>query len=183
MSYCDECVVKLYGLKHRNLQGVGNPFYGKCIVIPNVDYEAYKRGDVSFSKQVEIINEIISSTGEQDSNVFITPLIRCNEKITCELDRASYYKCLQYFIEDMKKYDFKDILLLGSAARRFLGIDVGSFLNTITISKQNRRYAVNYAPFIKFIDDKKFSIFQENLIKWYNAVTSGNFNEYNILKL
>lgn len=183
MSYCNECAIKIFGLKHYNLKGVGNPFYGKCIVVPNVDYNAYKKGDMSFSTQVEIINDTLSSTGVQDFNIYILPLIRCNEKITCKLDYISYYKCLHYFIDDMIKYNFKDILLLGGAARRFLNVDITQYLNTIIISKHNRRYAVNYAPFIKYIDNNKFNIFKENLIKWYNAINTETFNMYNILTL
>ena len=45
MSVCDLCPMRLFNTKHYNLRGVGNPYFGKCIVIPNVDYDAYKKGE------------------------------------------------------------------------------------------------------------------------------------------
>lgn len=184
MDWCKDCAIRLYNTKHHNLQGVGNPFYGKCIVVPNVDYDAYKCGDMSFSKQVEIIEDtIFPLTGVVYSDLYIIPLIRCNEHISCELDSASYRKCLHYFAEDVEKYDFKDILLLGDAGRRFLSIDISSYLNTIFISPNNRRYAVNYSPLTKYVSDDKFRIFQANLENWYNSITCNTFTNYEIMKL
>ena len=63
-SVCDNCALRLYNTKSYNIQGIGNPFYGNCIVVPNVDYVAYKKGDMGFSTQVDVIKSIISSTGE-----------------------------------------------------------------------------------------------------------------------
>ena len=80
--------------KHYNLQGIGNPYFGKCIVVPNVDYIAYKKGDMGFSTQVEIIQDVLSSTGEGD-NVFIVPLIRCNENISCDFDISKIKKFME----------------------------------------------------------------------------------------
>lgn len=182
--WCKNCAIRLFNTKHYNLQGIGNPWNGKCIVIPNVDYNAYKYGDMSFSNQVKIIEEILlSSTGVGDSDLFVIPLIRCNETISCKLDTESYKKCLHYFAEDIKKYDFKDILLLGDAARRFLNTDITPWLNTIFISNNNRRYGVNYSPFIKYIDENKFNVFCDNLKVWYSSVKFNNFANYNIQKL
>lgn len=174
----------MYNNKHRNLQGVGNPWNGICIVVPNVDYGAYRIGDMSFSKQVDIIkNVFISSTGDVLSKLYILPLIRCNEKISCPLDSNSYYKCLRWFSEDVKKYDFKDIMLLGSAAGRFLNCTITSNLNNIFISRNNRRYSVNYAPFISYLNSDKKEIFEKNLIKWYNSIINEDFSEYEIIKV
>lgn len=55
MNYCEDCVIRLFNNKHYNLQGIGNPYFGNCIIVPNVDYNAYKKGSMEFSKQVEII--------------------------------------------------------------------------------------------------------------------------------
>ena len=184
MNYCESCAIRLYNTKHHNLQGIGNPWNGNCIVIPNVDYDAYKFGDISFSKQVKLIKDIlIPSTGVNDSNLFIIPLIRCNEYISCKLDTESYKKCLHYFANDINKYDFKHILLLGNAGRRFLNIDISSHLNDIFISKNNRYYYVNYSPFIYYMDNDKYNIFKTNLEKWYNAINFNKFDNYNIIKL
>ena len=184
MDYCKNCAIGMYNTKHHNLQGVGNPWNGICIVVPNVDYDAYKLGDMSFSSQVDIIKEILSSsTGDVLSNLYIIPLVRCNEKISCPLDNVSYNRCLHWFAEDVRKYQFKDILLLGNAARRFLNCTISNYLNTLFISKNNKRYAVNYAPSISFIDSNKFDTFKENLIKWYNSVINEDFSNYEIIKL
>ena len=85
MNYCEDCVIRLFNTKHYNLQGIGNPYFGNCIIVPNVDYNAYKKGGMKFSKQVEIIKSIISSTGELD-DLYVLPLIRCNEYVSSELN-------------------------------------------------------------------------------------------------
>lgn len=180
MTICDDCALRLYNTKSYNLQGVGNPFYGNCIVVPNVDYKAYKGKSMGFSSQVEIIRDVLhSSTGEEDSNFYIVPLIRCNEQISCEIDKITYNKCLHWFAQDIRKYDFKNILLLGTAARRFLNINIHDYLDTLIITKNNRRYFVNYSPLVQYNDDKLFNTFKEYLIKWYNSINSNIFN-YNI---
>ena len=179
-SVCDNCALRLYNTKSYNIQGIGNPFYGNCIVVPNVDYKAYKGKSMDFSTQVKVIrNILIPFTGGEESNFYIVPLIRCNEQISCEVDVATYQKCLYYFAEDVKNFDFKNILLLGTAARRFFGCNIHEYLNTVMLSKNGRRYFVNYSPLIQYGDDKLFDIFKEYLIKWYNSITSGIF-DYNL---
>ena len=179
---CTGCAMRLFNTKHYNLQGIGNPYFGKCIVIPNVDYVAYKKGDIGFSKQVEIIKSIISSTGEL-IDVFIVPFIRCNETISCELNDDIYRRCLTNFANDIRKFDFQDILLLGEAGRRFFTCDINQYLDTIIISSNNRRYCVNYSPLIKYINKEKFAIFETYLRKWYSCCITQNFNTYNIIKV
>lgn len=179
-SICKDCALRLYNTKSYNLQGVGNPYKGSVIVVPNVDYKAYKGKSMDFSTQVEIIEDVLHlSTGVEESNFYVVPLIRCNEQISCEVDDATYRKCLQYFAQDVRKYNFKNILLLGNAARRFLNINIHEYLDTIIISKNQRRYFVNYSPFIKNIDENIFNIFKDNLIKWNAAINTGIY-EYNI---
>lgn len=183
MNICEDCALRLFNTKHHNLQGIGNPFYGKCIVVPNVDYDAYKKGDMSFSKQVEVIKEVLhSSTGEVD-NLYIIPLIRCNENISCELDNISYNKCLHHFANDIRKYDFKQILLLGEAARRFLHCDITENLDTVMISPNNRFYNVNYSPLIKYVDENKFETFKHYLCKWAGCDIRDYVVYRNIIKL
>lgn len=182
MAVCDSCPMRLFNTKHYNLQGVGNPYFGKCIVVPNVDYNAYKKGDMGFSTQVEIIKSSLSFTGELE-NLYILPLIRCNETISCELTDDIYFKCLTYFANDVKLYDFKDILLLGDAGRRFLQCDINKYMDTILLSKNFRRYSVNYSPLVKYTDEDKFKIFEAHLNKWYNSVITENYNGYEILQV
>ena len=181
-SVCDNCALRLFNNKHYNLQGIGNPYYGICIVVPNVDYNAYKKGSMTFSEQVSIIKSIISSTGEVD-DVFILPLIRCNENIACELTKDIYNKCITYFARDMRKYQFNHVMLLGDAGRRFLHCDITDNLDNLCISSKGKTYIVNYSPLIKYIDDNKFESFKSHLLKWYNSVKTNNFEQYNILRI
>ena len=182
MNYCEDCVIRLFNNKHYNLQGIGNPYFGNCIIVPNVDYNAYKKGGMEFSKQVKIIKSLISSTGELD-DLYVLPLIRCNEYISCELTEDSYLKCIGYFVEDMKKYQFKNIMLLGSAGRRFLNCNISDYFDTIFISVNNRRYWVNYSPLINYTDSDKYEIFKSNLIRWYNSIKNNDFTNYKILNI
>lgn len=189
MNICDSCPMRLFNEKHYNLQGIGNPFLGKVIVIPNVDYDAYKLGDMSYSHQVSLIQEVLedrliyhhSSTGVELFNLYILPLVRCNEVVSSGLDNASYHRCLQLFAEDVKKYDFQDILLLGEAARRFLSVDaLKPYLNNLFVSKNKRRYAVNYSPLIKHTGEYHYDIFKDNLIKWFNFTIEHDYSQYDI---
>lgn len=43
MDICEECPIRLFNNKHYNLHGVGNPYFGNCIVVPNVDYSAIRK--------------------------------------------------------------------------------------------------------------------------------------------
>lgn len=182
-NICDDCALRLYNTKSYNLRGVGNPFSGNCIVVPNVDYKAYKGKSMSFSSQVEVIKEVlIPLTGEEELNSFIVPLIRCNEQISCELDNITYTRCLRHFASDVLKYDFKNILLLGTAARRFLNCNITEYLDSVMASKKGRRYFVNYSPLVKYGDDKLFKTFKEKLIHWYKCVNNGMF-DYNLILL
>lgn len=181
MNYCEDCVIRLFNTKHYNLQGIGNPYFGNCIIVPNVDYNAYKKGGMKFSKQVEIIKSLIS-TGELD-DLYVLPLIRCNEYISCELNEDSYLKCIGYLVEDMKKYQFKNIMLLGSAGRRFLNCNINDYFDTIFVSVNNRRYWVNYSPLINYTDSDKYEIFKSNLIRWYNSIKNNDFTNYKILNI
>lgn len=175
MNVCEECPMRLFNIKHYNLHGVGNPYFGNCIVVPNVDYNAYKKGDMSFSNQVEIIKEILNlSTGELD-NLYIIPLIRCNETIACELNDDIYNRCLTYFANDIRKYNFTKILLLGDAGRQFLQCDIKDNLETIVISPNNRFYNINYSPLIKYVNEEKFDIFKSYLRKWYCSCQTNYF--------
>ena len=88
----------------------------------------------------------------------------------------SIYLLVPYTEDGIIKYDFQDILLLGEAGRRFFSCDINDYLNTIIVSSNNRRYCVNYSPFIKYVDNNKFEIFKYYLLKWYNAVNNKNYN-------
>ena len=170
IDICSECPIRLFNNKHYNLKGIGNPYFGNCIVVPNVDYNAYKKGSMEFSKQVEIIKETLNPfMGGRDEldDLYVVPLIRCNEDMSCELDDNSYKKCIIHFANDVRKYNFRNIMLLGDAGRRFLNCDITENLNTLVISANNRFYNINYSPLIKYINDEKYEVFKTYLRKWY----------------
>lgn len=174
---CSNCAMRLFNKKHYNLQGIGNPYFGNLIVVPNVDYNAYKTGSMAFSEQVEIIKSIISSTGELD-DVYILPLIRCNVNIGCELNDDIYNNCMSYFIEDLRKYQFKHVLYLGEAAKKFIGDNIKNNLETTVINTNETSFNVNYSPFVKYTNDKLYETFKHYIIKWINFVRH-NYYTYN----
>lgn len=187
-NLCKDCALKLYNTKHYNLQGIGNPWNGLCIIIPNVDYNAYKKGDLSFSAQVEIIKSIFSTGDELQNNIldniYIVPLIRCNETISCPIDNITYNRCLHFLADDVRTYKFHDILLLGNACRRFLGINPKEYLDYMFISKKGIRYTVNYSPLVKLTNDDLFNSFQKHLLSWYNNVINNNIvKNYKVMYL
>lgn len=184
INWCESCAYRLFNTKVHHIEGIGNPWNGKCIVLPNVDYSAYKHKSMSFSEQVGVLDEVLySSTGELLLNFYVVPMIRCNELISPDIDKDTYNRCLHWFAEDIKKYDFKDILLCGSAGRRFLSTDISKYLNTLFVTNNNRRYSVNYSPLIKLSNSLKYNEFKENLFKWHNAVLEQDFCRYEMMKL
>jgi hypothetical protein len=175
---CDDCALRLVN-KVTNVQGIGNPWTGRCIVVPNVDGRLLNGKDASFSKQVDIIREVLSSMGDVTEECYIVPFIRCAEKLACPIDNSTIDKCIQWFAKDVEKYNFKDIILLGSSVKRFLNISIEPNLDNVFVSKNGRRYFVNYSPFI-YENTDKFAIFENYLIKWYRS-TIEKMYEYNLV--
>lgn len=165
MSICEDCVMRLFNTKNYNLHGIGNPYFGKCIIVPNVDYNAYKKGDMGFSSQVGIIEDVLLSTGEVN-NLYFLPLIRCSDKLGCEITDDVYNRCITYFAEDIKRFNFTDIMLLGDAGRRFLHCDIKSNIDKVFISRNKRRYSLNYSPLTKYVNEDLFDTFKQILLKW-----------------
>ena len=180
MDWCEQCPVRLFNTKCHNLEGVGNPWTNKVIIVPNVDYDAYRGKDMGFSSQVDVIKSVISSTGELD-DLFILPLIRCNTNISCELNDDILRRCLHYLAKDVEKYDWKHIMLCGDAARMFLSCEPTPYLNKYIISKKDRVYSVNYSPLTKYKDDAKFEVFKTHLVNWYNSINSNLYPNYEIV--
>uniref|UniRef100_A0AAU8MM64 Uncharacterized protein n=1 Tax=Geladintestivirus 2 TaxID=3233134 RepID=A0AAU8MM64_9CAUD len=182
INLCDNCPVRLFNTKHYNLKPIGNPYHNKAIVVPNVGYEGYKRGSIEFDEQVKLILNHISFTGELH-DVYIVPFIRCNTTISCEINDNIIANCSKYFIAEVNKFKFTDIMFLGDSVRMFCNCNITEYLDTIMVSRKGIRLAVNYSPLIKFVDKDKFSVFKDKLNKWYNAVNNKYFDNYNILKL
>ena len=116
MSPCDSCALRLFNDKCHCLEGVGNPNYGTLIVVPNVDYNAYKNKGMTFSKYVEIINEVLSPSTGGLEEYYVTPLIRCKLYDECPIDRRMIINCSAHTFKDIHKYNFTKILLLGKAS-------------------------------------------------------------------
>ena len=183
MTVCDDCALRLFNKKGYNLHGIGNIWSGNALVLPNVDYSAYKKQDMSFSSQVDIIHTI-SSTGGLESNLYIMPLIRCSEKFDIEINKDIINRCSYYFNKDVDEHYIKNIMLCGDAARRILNIDdINPYLDTVICdSKTKRRYFVNYSPLVKYTNDKLFESFKSHLIKYYNSIIT-RFYDYEIIIL
>lgn len=184
MNPCENCALRLFNTKHHKLDGVGNPYFGNLIVVPNVDYTAYKKGNMSFSTQVEIIKEIISSsTGELD-NLFILPLIRCSENLGCKINEDIIKNCLYYYYQDVRKYNFKHILLLGKAGGQFIDGEIKNYLDTVIVNINNGKcFNINYSPLVKYTNDELFIKFKHYLIKWYNYAVKGYYSYNNIIHI
>lgn len=180
---CEGCPLGLFNTKCKCLSGVGNPMSGMIIVVPNVDYNAYKNRGMTFSKYVEIINEIIIpfTGGLEQLAPFIVPLIRCKLDDKCPITKDIIRKCMLYTFNDIKRYNIKKIMLLGDAATN-LGFSVTNDNNKLCVI-DSFVYSTNYSPFIKFIDDNKYKEFCNRLIKWISANKDNNYNGMKIIKV
>lgn len=180
---CNKCPLRMFNNKCYNLQPIGNPLYGNAIVVPNVDYNAYKNKGMSFSKYVEVIKDIISSTGELD-DYYVIPLIRCRLTKECPVNNEILTNCSAYFVREIAKYKLRHVMLLGDAAKFWLNIDnIGSYTDSVICDSKTRTiYNVSYSPFVKYIDDNKFEDFKGHLIKWYNSIKTGIY-DYDIINI
>lgn len=186
MNLCKDCALRLFNNNRHNISGTGNKYYGNLVVIPNVDYETYKNKDLDYSHQLEIIKDIlnISSTGGLEQNLYFVPLIRCNENLGCKADDDIIKRCSKYLTEGIRIYNFRKILLCGSAAKYYLNIDsIEDNLNKVFLDTVNkRRYFVNYSPLVKYKDDKKFEQFKYYLNKYHYSVTNRMY-DYDMVRL
>lgn len=188
-NVCENCVMRLYNKKVYRITPIGSSVYGRCIVVPNTDYSAYKNKDLSYSSYVDIISEELnplSSTGVLTSEVAILPLIRCCDKVVkVDITDDIYNKCFNHLAKDFFEHNYTDILLTGDAARKFLGIsNINEYLDTMFVSKHGRRYVVNYSPFIVYSGDTdKIDEYKSHLIRWYNAIKTKDYSNYKIIRL
>ena len=179
-DFCENCPLRLYNTKGYCLSGVGDPYHGNLIVIPNVDYKGYKAQDISFSNQVKIITDVISSTGVLEK-VYIVPLIRCNETISCEVDQTIINRCINWTNRDITIYEFKRILLLGSAVDRILHSTVKYTIDKYISGKQFL-IETNYSPLIKYTNDELYKVFKSKLISWYNEAINKIYTKKEIIR-
>lgn len=181
-KHCNNCALRLFNNKGYNLQGKGMTFYGNGIVIPNVDYNAYKKQNIDFSNQVEIISDcVLFSTGEDVLDAFyITPFIKCKENKQCLVNNDIINNCINYLSNEIVSYNLQKILLLGSCGKRIFNINIEDYMDTIIVCK-NRLYFFNYAPGIKYFDDDKYDKFCRNLNHYINSCRSMDFSKYKII--
>ena len=164
-NVCKSCPLRLYNTKRHNFPGVGDIYSNVCILVPSVDYDAYKLKDFEKSRYVEVIKSIISPTGDLDW--YIAPFVRCHNS-TNFVSLDIIQRCYQHFrrIES----NFTDIMLCGDAAN-YLNFKLKDMIGTAIRLKSGARLYFNYSPLVKFTDSDKFKVFEENLIKFKNAVT------------
>lgn len=176
-SVCDNCAIRLFNTKGYCLSGIGEPYSGNAVILPNVDYSAYKASDVSFSKQIEIISNILFTGGFTKPNLFYLPLIRCNETISCDINDFVFKRCLTYLIADIKTYKFKNYLVIGKAVNRLFP-DTSIYYARNSIYRNNiGSFAFTYSPFNK----DKCEEFQYDVIRWYSAIINNNYSNYNTM--
>ena len=183
MTVCDDCPLRLFNNKGYNINGIGNIWSGNALVLPNVDKPAYKKQDMSFSSQVEIIQQILS-TGRLEQNLYVVPLIRCNEHFDIEITKEIVSRCYTHFNKEANEHQLKNIMLCGDAARRLLGIDdLKTYLNTVICDRATRRrYFINYSPLVKYTNNDNFEIFKSYLLKYYNSIITKMYDyEINII--
>ena len=183
MNVCKDCPLRLFNDKCHCLKGVGNPLYGKIIVVPNVDYDAYKNKGMTFSKYVEIVRDtIIPFTGGLEQlDPFIVPLIRCKLDDKCPVNEYIVRRCMLHTFADIRVHNIKKIMLLGNAATDF-GFDITKGKDKLYYVSPFV-YSTNYSPFIKFIDDNKYKEFCNRLIKWISANKDNNYNGMEIINI
>ena len=178
---CSNCPLRLFNKRHY-MQGAGNLYTGKVIIVPSIDNVAYKRCNFECSEYISIIKEVlhISSTGELDTAII--PLIRCKESIECPLNSDIINNCISYLKQDFIKYDFKDILVCGDAARTILNVsDIKPYTNNLFISNNKRRYVVTYNPLVYHTNDELFEQFKKDLVRWYYSVNNKYFDSYEVI--
>lgn len=184
MKHCEDCPLRLFNNKHYNLQGIGNYWCDKLIIVPNVDYNAYKKGNLTYSEQVSIIKSILSFTGELEINCAILPLIRCNEDIGCKVNNDIISNCIRYLMKDLAKFNWHNILVCGNAWDRLFNRSITYDFDKAIYSPRNKRvYVGNYNPLVKYVDDNKFEIFKNRLLEWYNYPNNYCYENYDILYL
>lgn len=183
MNVCEGCPLGLFNTKCKRLSGVGNPMSGMMIVVPNVDYNAYKNRGMTFSKYVEIINEVITpfTGGLEQLDPFIVPLIRCKLDDKCPVNEYIVSRCMLHTFADIRVHNIKKIMLLGRAAIDF-GFDITKGKDKLYYVSPFV-YSTNYSPFVKFIDDNKYKEFCNRLIKWISSNKDNNYNGMEIVNI
>lgn len=179
MNRCDECPMKVANPKGYCFDAVGNPAFGRLIVVPCVDKSAYKHGDMTFSDFVEIIRDALYPlTGGLDG-FMVAPMIRCMPTKEVPVDQYIAQRCIAYSFRDIRVNKLKKVIFLGDAARYMNFRNIKSSANTIFMM-HGVGYSVSYSPLVKNTDRKMYLDFVEQLRNWYSA---SKYNNYNGMKI
>lgn len=180
---CENCALRLFNDKGHNLAGVGNAIYGNMIIIPNVDKYAYKKQDMTFSKTVEVVNNMLNaSTGVIATDYFyITPLIKCREVNNFSVTEYEIKNCVNHLNNEIVRYNIRTIFIMGKVSNRLFNLGINDLFDKVYVSG---RYLISgtYNPLISFFDEQKGTECTNHLIKWYNALINKNFIGYEIIK-
>lgn len=184
---CEDCPLRLYNKKGYCLEGVGDIPTDSLIVVPNVDYIAYKNSDFAFSKQVELINHTLFYRGV-DYPIKIVPYIRCNIKLSKGMIDATNpiinKLCLKHLNSDIIDNKIKNVMLCGDVAKSLLNIP--NITNTFNIRYMNNNqitFYTNFSPLIIYNDEEKYKVFKDNLVNWINAIKFNMFDNYKLVRI
>lgn len=180
---CENCALRLFNDKGHNLAGIGNAMYGNIIIIPNVDKYAYKKQDMTFSKSVEAVNNmLLASTGVLATDYFyITPLIKCREFNSFNVTEQEIRNCVNHLNDEIIRYNIKTIFIMGKVSSRLFNIGINDLIDKLYVSG---RYLISgtYNPLIGLFDEEKGIKCTNHLIKWYSSLVNKNFIGYEIIK-
>lgn len=188
-SVCQDCPMRLFHPKHYKIDGFGQPYYGKLIVIPGIDNSCHNADTIEIDKQVQIVLDCLvpetPSTGERRNlDIYIVPFIRCAQTKENILNEDIIRSCKKHLADDIKKYNFKDILLLGDAVKYlFDNCNIKDYVDKAIITNNNRRYVFNYSPFTKFTNEDLYNEFRNNITKWYDIVSLNRLNTYTYIHI
>lgn len=168
-NYCVDCPLKLLKCKHHKIQGIGNLFSQNIIVIPAIDYNAAKSGNLMDDKQVKEILSTLSSTGGVDgllSDVYIVPLIRCPESNEIPINKAVFEHCILYLYEEYEMSLPINIIFLGKTYKhiRFVDITFGD-RNYVKFNAHNVYYTYTYS----LLNTTHKNEVKQILLDWYNT--------------
>lgn len=180
VDYCINCPMRLYNSKYHNFKPVGVPISGKIVILPNVDYQSYKKLALTDSSMIDIIRECIGLNATND-DLYYVPFIRCNETISCKVNNDIINNCLNYLNQEFVNYKFCHILVLGNAVERMMHINIADNIDYTYVNKYGQCYSINYNPLIKFIDNDKFDIFSAKIRSWYMATF--NYGYTNMIRI
>lgn len=171
---CEKCPLRLFADKGYPIKGSGNKAYGNIIVLPTIDKNAYKKQDITFDNMVTILQEsiFVNTSYNLLDFCYVTTLVKCTENKSCPVTSEIKLNCFDLFIEEIRNVPIRNMLFLGKQTYSlFINIQkyrIEHNMRFITCNIPNAFW--NFSPGIKFYDDKKFDMFEKELIQWFIKV-------------